>query len=739
VKKLGGHLDVGNLYMHSWESNSINVNITNTGSFETAYTVLAILISDTFLGIYLDDGALLSSDYLKYKSTSLISPGNTKSIEFGITTRWSGGKIHFFLFNETEHNLIKKIQTALNDVINNLKNSIEPDSDLIFNSINSIIGYVLLSYGTSEISFEKAEEIIGADVIKSKDYYYGDGSDEVKVTLNMTVQKGSYEFTEFVTGWLWEDRQMNVTIYKNNIFIIEKTKKLTLLDDFQLDPLKKNYEFPIYIGENYGYGKYKFNVSLVVQDNNGIYRTIDEYQIQKEIQIKISDAEIIEISPYVLPIDTNNNIVSVKIKNIGNITQKFNVFIFDNNDLLDKWLDPGILPPYYTITETSALITPNSNEILFFYVDSRINSVNGYFKVYIEPNVANNELDSIYHWINVGPEISYFYSSSSTSSPDNDTKHFTNRGYYIFCDVDDQNTINNVELIYDFDGELINNYSGKISMNWISGNKYRSITSIPERVEPGKVIVSINASDNQQFQGYSNYTYYFVVEYDSNDTIGQSHMVPINSWWEESLGFESDDFDYFKVYTTFSPGRVIFINLTVPGLCDFDLKLYDKSQTFKTSSMKSGSLDEQIQYPISEDGYIYICVSKYYGNGYYNISFEYGKINDAGDNFAQATFVTSGIIWSESIDYLLDPNDYFKIYLNSGEKIYANLTVPSGLDFDLYLYNTTEVPKDSSTGSWGVDESVSFTAVESGYYYVRVYAIFALFNYGDYDLEFIVI
>ena len=210
----------------------------------------------------------------------------------------------------------------------------------------------MLSHGVSLISFDKAEEIISAAVIKSSDYYYGDGSDYVTVTLNMTVQKSNYEFSDYVQGWLWDDRQMNVTIYKNTYYLDEDYKKLTLLDDFQLDPNTKNYEFDIDIGETFGgFGIYVFNVSLIVKDNNGDYRIVDEYEIQKSIWINISDVDIIDISPNVMPIDTDNNLLTVKIQNIGNITQKFDVYVYDENILSKKWLSALPLPAY-TLKET---------------------------------------------------------------------------------------------------------------------------------------------------------------------------------------------------------------------------------------------------------------------------------------------------------------------------------------------------------------------------------------------------
>ena len=107
---------------------------------------------------------------------------------------------------------------------------------------------------------------------------------------------------------------------------------------------------------------------------------------------------------------------------------------------------------------------------------------------------------------------------------------------------------------------------------------------------------------------------------------------------------------------------------------------------------------------------------------------------DSGNSFATATDITGELGWSETVD-ATDVNDYFKIWLDSGDSLTIGMSGPVFDDFDLYLYNPSQAQIDSSTNLFSV-ESVSWTASVSGYHYLKVNR---LTGGGSYTLGIVVI
>ena len=89
-----------------------------------------------------------------------------------------------------------------------------------------------------------------------------------------------------------------------------------------------------------------------------------------------------------------------------------------------------------------------------------------------------------------------------------------------------------------------------------------------------------------------------------------------------------------------------------------------------------------------------------------------------------AVEVFNNDIWLGSLDETDDLDDFYTIYLETGDDLYVSLDVPTGQDFDLFLYSPILDPLDSSTidnPTEGIyEESVSWTAASSGYYYIQV-------------------
>ena len=81
-----------------------------------------------------------------------------------------------------------------------------------------------------------------------------------------------------------------------------------------------------------------------------------------------------------------------------------------------------------------------------------------------------------------------------------------------------------------------------------------------------------------------------------------------------------------------------------------------------------------------------------------------------------------------SVDEFDDDYDFFKVWLNSGDLLLAELNGNPGTDFDLRieLYNYT-ILNSSLTNSY--PETASITATESRYYYIEIFASSGSGNY----------
>lgn len=91
---------------------------------------------------------------------------------------------------------------------------------------------------------------------------------------------------------------------------------------------------------------------------------------------------------------------------------------------------------------------------------------------------------------------------------------------------------------------------------------------------------------------------------------------------------------------------------------------------------------------------------------------------EPNETLATAATITSGITNSAAITTTTDV-DYFKLVTTATSSNVFNLVGPSGVDYDLYIYNSAGTQIGSSTGSTAT-ETVSLTNQAAGTYYVKV-------------------
>ena len=98
-----------------------------------------------------------------------------------------------------------------------------------------------------------------------------------------------------------------------------------------------------------------------------------------------------------------------------------------------------------------------------------------------------------------------------------------------------------------------------------------------------------------------------------------------------------------------------------------------------------------------------------------------GTGGDAGNTFSVATSINpgsyNGILCNSESD---NGNDYYKFNVTSGQYIYAGMTPPCGINFDLQLYNPSNNLKAGSYLGGGTTDSIFFKANSTGQWRIRI-------------------
>lgn len=96
---------------------------------------------------------------------------------------------------------------------------------------------------------------------------------------------------------------------------------------------------------------------------------------------------------------------------------------------------------------------------------------------------------------------------------------------------------------------------------------------------------------------------------------------------------------------------------------------------------------------------------------------------DAGNNFSAATSISSGVTYKGTLYEAnpLDTQDWYKFYAANGKYIKAYVWPPSGVDFDLQLFDANGNLRASSKNGPGEQEYIYYQSDVSGYWRIHVY------------------
>ena len=228
--------------------------------------------------------------------------------------------------------------------------------------------------------------------------------------------------------------------------------------------------------------------------------------------------------------------------------------------------------------------------------------------------------------------------------------------------------------------------------------------------------------------------------YEPNDSKETAYGLLTSGSSYEGKICSNSDVDWYKVNIT-SAGT-ISLSLTGPSSNDFDLELYDSSDTLIASSNSGAGADESIHYNVTTTGDYYIKVYEFYGS--YNsttpYTLTYSFVNTVSspspvttptpsctDNYeSNDSFGTAyGPLYPQSSyqGKICSPVDvdYFKITVTGPGIISITQSVPLGKDYDLFLYDASQsLIASSSLGTVGVTEAITYFANTAGTYYIQV-------------------
>jgi hypothetical protein len=210
--------------------------------------------------------------------------------------------------------------------------------------------------------------------------------------------------------------------------------------------------------------------------------------------------------------------------------------------------------------------------------------------------------------------------------------------------------------------------------------------------------------------------------FEPNET--QAAAATIVSGVNNSAAISSGtDVDFYKITTSATTNNTF--SLVGPSGVDFDLVIYNSAMT-QLGAGTSGSATETVSLTSQAAGTYYIKVFGYSGANSalcYTINATAvglcASAYEANETIAAAATISTGTTITAGISTTTD-NDYYKIVTSTTTNNTYNLVGPSGVDFDLAVFNSGGTLLGSST-SGSATETVSLTSQAAGTYYIRVY------------------
>ncbi|PQL93971.1 pre-peptidase C-terminal domain-containing protein [Apibacter adventoris] len=219
--------------------------------------------------------------------------------------------------------------------------------------------------------------------------------------------------------------------------------------------------------------------------------------------------------------------------------------------------------------------------------------------------------------------------------------------------------------------------------------------------------------------------------FEPNDSFSTAKDIDTNTNYSAGIGSYGDK-DYYK----FSITRNSKVTVNLQNLPkDYDLKVYSGSTLIGLSN-NSGFSNESVHFESLEPDTYYVVVEGNYNfdvTQCYNLLIETTEASpcvanyEPNDYFTSATPIHTNTNYSAAIGSATD-KDYYKFTIDTKSNITISLqNLPK--DYNLMVYNASQVQIVSSTNSGTSNESVTLNNLVPGTYYVVVYG-----ENGNFDI-----
>lgn len=188
---------------------------------------------------------------------------------------------------------------------------------------------------------------------------------------------------------------------------------------------------------------------------------------------------------------------------------------------------------------------------------------------------------------------------------------------------------------------------------------------------------------------------------------------------------DSDDVDYFKIKFAES-GYANFWLGNIPEECDYDLYIYDSSESLLLSSRNGSNKPELIRYlAVEANVYYYICIKGYYSfdsENPYTMRvkwYDQSAVDDDNDMYSCASTLTG--YYNNIDETMIDPDDidWFKIIIPKQEnEVVAKVAVIGGNSLKFQIFNS---PEDDPFFTLGNDTTAHQFEIDDEFY-VKVYS-----------------
>ena len=192
------------------------------------------------------------------------------------------------------------------------------------------------------------------------------------------------------------------------------------------------------------------------------------------------------------------------------------------------------------------------------------------------------------------------------------------------------------------------------------------------------------------------------------------------------------DRDWYRVQFALD-GNARFSLTNIPAGKNYNMTIYSANNTFSSPSYifsctNSGSINENFQMTVDSKKVYYIEVFSVQGGFHASLNYCVKVVNtpitdqyEINDTTTKATVISPGNTYYATIHNTSDV-DYYKLTTSSSSVLTINLSnIPSGTNYNLELYNSSNTRVAYSLNSGTTAETITYTA-SAGTYYIKVFS-----------------